>query len=59
MELSDAIPSTWSATVRVYLVDVDGLILGVTVTWSADDDRVPAKMAELDAILDSLRIEPQ
>jgi hypothetical protein len=46
-------------TVRVYLVDVDGLILGVTVTWSADDERVPAKMAELDAILASLRIEPQ
>jgi hypothetical protein len=46
-------------TVRVYLVDVDGLTLGVTVTYSPGDERLPAKMAELDAILDSLRIEPQ
>jgi hypothetical protein len=46
-------------TVRVYLVDVDGLILGVTATYSPSDDRVSAHMAELDAILGSLRIERQ
>jgi hypothetical protein len=48
-----------SHTVRVYLVDVDGLTLGVTATYSPGDERVQAHMAELDAILASLRIEPQ
>jgi hypothetical protein len=46
-------------TVRVYLVDVDGLTLGVTATYSPGDERLPAHMAELDAILASMRIEPQ
>jgi hypothetical protein len=46
-------------TVRVYLVDVDGLTLGVTLTWSPGDVRLPAKMAELDNVLASMRIEPQ
>jgi hypothetical protein len=45
-------------TVRVYLVDVDGVTLGVTVTYSPGDVRLPAHMVELDAILASLRIEP-
>ena len=46
-------------TVRVYLVDVDGLTLGVTATYSPGEERLPAHMAELDAILASLRIEQQ
>jgi hypothetical protein len=46
-------------TVRVYLVEVDGLTLGVTATYSPGDERLPAHMVELDAILASLRIEPQ
>jgi hypothetical protein len=45
--------------VRVILVDVDGLTLGVTATYSPGDERVQAHMAELEAILASLRIEPQ
>ena len=40
----------------VYVVDVDGSALAIAVDSGAPDE--PADVAELDAIVDSLRIEP-
>ena len=42
--------------VTVLVVDVDGLALGIAIDTGVPDD--PADIAELDAIVDSLRIEP-
>ncbi len=44
-------------TTAVYLLDVDGLTLGVTATYS-DEDATPALLAEIEGIVASLRIEP-
>lgn len=44
-------------TMTVYLVDVDGLTLGVTgLLWN--EDATPAILDELDSIVASLRIQP-
>ena len=40
----------------VYLFQVEGVSVGVAATWTADAK--PAQLAELDAIVASLRIEP-
>ena len=42
--------------VTVYVVDVNGLALGIAVDSGTPSE--PGDVAELDAIVDSLRIEP-